>query len=34
VNGTRHDGSYDLESLRAAILAHIDARAKAQSRHA
>jgi len=34
VNGTRHDGGYDLESLRAAILAHIDWRAKAHSRHA
>jgi protein-disulfide isomerase len=34
VNGTRHDGGYDLESLRAAILAHIDGRAKAHSRHA
>ena len=34
VNGIRHDGGYDLESLRAAILAHIDGRAKAPSRHA
>lgn len=34
VNGIRHDGGYDLESLRSAILAHIDARAKAHSRHA
>jgi len=34
VNGTRHDGGYDLESLCAAILAHIDGRAKAHSRHA
>ena len=34
VNGIRHDGSYDLESLRSAILAHIDERAKAHSRHA
>ena len=34
VNGIRHDGSYDLESLRSALLAHIDGRAKAPSRHA
>ncbi len=34
VNGIRHDGGYDLESLRSAILAHIDGRAKAHSRHA
>ena len=29
VNGIRHDGGYDLESLRSAILAQIDGRAKA-----
>ena len=34
VNGIRHDGVYDLESLRSAILAHIDGRAQAHSRHA
>jgi protein-disulfide isomerase len=34
VNGIRHDGGYDLESLRSAILAHIDRRATARSRHA
>ena len=34
VNGIRHDGGYDLESLRSAILAHIDGRAQAHSRHA
>jgi protein-disulfide isomerase len=34
VNGIWHDGGYDLESLRSAIAAHIDARAKPQSRHA
>ena len=34
VNGIRHDGSYDLQSLRTAILAHIDGRAKADSRDA
>ncbi len=34
VNGIRHDGGYDLESLRSAILTHIDGRAKAHSRHA
>ncbi len=34
VNGIRHDGGYDLESLRSAIVAHIDGRAKAHSRHA
>ena len=34
VNGMRHDGGYDLESLRSAILAHIDGRTKAPSRHA
>jgi protein-disulfide isomerase len=34
VNGIRHDGGYDLESLRPAILAHIDKRATARSRHA
>jgi protein-disulfide isomerase len=34
VNGIRNDGGYDLESLRSAILAHIDGRAHAHSRHA
>ena len=34
VNGIRNDGGYDLESLRSAILAHIDGRAQARSRHA
>ena len=34
VNGIRHDGGYDLESLRSALLAHIDGRAHAHSRHA
>jgi protein-disulfide isomerase len=34
VNGIRHNGGYDLESLRSAIRAHIDARAKAPSRNA
>jgi protein-disulfide isomerase len=34
VNGIRHDGGYDLESLRSAILAHIGGRAQAHSRHA
>jgi predicted DsbA family dithiol-disulfide isomerase len=34
VNGTRHDGGYDLESLRSAIRTHIDRRAKVHSRHA
>ena len=34
VNGIRNDGGYDLESLRSAILAHIDGRAQAHSRHA
>ncbi len=34
VNGIRHDGGYDLESMRSAILAHIDGRAKAHSHHA
>jgi protein-disulfide isomerase len=34
VNGIRHDGGYDLESLRAAILTHIDGHAHAHSRHA
>jgi protein-disulfide isomerase len=34
VNGIRHEGSYDLESLRAAIVAHIDGRAQAHSRPA
>ena len=34
VNGIRHDGGYGLESLRSAILAHIDGHAKAHSRHA
>ena len=34
VNGIRHDGGYDLESLRSAILAHVDGRTKARSRHA
>jgi len=34
VNGVRHDGGYDLESLRAALLAHIDGVSKAHSRHA
>ena len=33
VNGIRHDGGYDLESLRSAILTHIDGPAKARSRH-
>ena len=33
VNGIRHDGGYDLESLRSAIVADIDGRAKAPSRH-
>jgi protein-disulfide isomerase len=33
VNGIRHDGGYDLESLRSAVLADIDGRAKAHSRH-
>jgi protein-disulfide isomerase len=31
VNGLRHEGGYDLESLRSAILAHIDGRAEAHS---
>jgi predicted DsbA family dithiol-disulfide isomerase len=34
VNGIRNDGGYDLESLRSAILAHIDGRAQAHSRDA
>jgi hypothetical protein len=34
VSGIRHDGGYDLESLRSAILADVDVRAKADSRHA
>jgi len=34
LNGIRNDGGYDLESLRSAILAHIDGRAHAHSRHA
>ena len=34
VNGIRHDGGYDLESLRSAIQAHIDGRTKAHPRHA
>ena len=34
VNGIRNDGGYDLESLRSAILAHIDGRAQTHSRHA
>ena len=34
VNGIRNDGGYDLESLRSAILAHIDGPAHAHSRHA
>jgi protein-disulfide isomerase len=34
VNGIRHDGGYDLESLRSAILAHIDGHTNAHSRHA
>jgi len=34
VNGIRHEGGYDLESLRSAILAHIDGRSKAHSRNA
>jgi len=34
VNGIRHDGGYDLESLRSAILTHTDGRAHARSRHA
>ena len=34
VNGIRNDGGYDLERLRSAILAHIDGRAHAHSRHA
>ena len=34
VNGIRHNGGYDLESLRSAILAQIDGRAKAKSPHA
>ncbi len=32
VNGIRHDGGYELDSLRPAILAHIDGRAQAHSR--
>jgi protein-disulfide isomerase len=31
VNGIRHDGGYDLKSLRSAILAHIDGRARAHA---
>ena len=34
VNGIRRDGGYDLESLRSALLAHIDGRAQAHARHA
>ena len=34
VDGIRHAGGYDRESLRSAILAQIDGRAKAHSRHA
>ena len=34
VNGIRHDGGYDLESLRSAILARGDGRHTAHSRHA
>jgi protein-disulfide isomerase len=34
VNGIRHDGGYDLESLRSAIVAHIHGHAKTHSRHA
>ena len=34
VNGIRHESGYDLESLRSAILDHIDGRTKAHSRHA
>jgi protein-disulfide isomerase len=33
VNGIRHDGGYDLASLRSAILAHRDGRQKTHSRH-
>jgi len=34
VNGIRHDGGYDLDSLRSAIVAHLDGQAEAHSRHA
>src|SRR5712691_2353038 len=34
VNGIRHDGGYDLESLNSAIPAHTDGHTKAHSRHA
>jgi len=34
VNGIRHERGYDLESLRSAILAHLDGRAKAHEQHA
>ena len=34
VNGIRHDGGYDLESLRSAILAHTGGCAEAHSPHA
>jgi protein-disulfide isomerase len=34
VNGIRHDGGYDLESLRSALLTHTDGRAHAHLRHA
>jgi protein-disulfide isomerase len=34
VNGIRHDDGYELESLRSAILAHIDGHTTAHSRHA
>jgi predicted DsbA family dithiol-disulfide isomerase len=34
VNGVRHDGGYNLESLRSAILAHIEGRARAHAGHA
>ena len=34
LNGIRHDGGCDLESLRSAILTHINGRAHVHSRHA
>ena len=34
VDGIRHERGYDLESLRSAILAHLDGRAKAHEQHA
>jgi len=34
VNGIRHDGGYDLETLRSAILAHVGGRAEAHPPHA